>query len=317
MGWAWAVGKRAFFALDPERAHHVALTLLGAPAPWGWIGGAPDPDGTVDVHGVPLANRVGLAGGFDKACARMGPLGRLGFGYVVGGTVTYAPRPGNPLPRIARTPSDRALVNAMGLPNPGAAEVARTLARTPRTTSRWVSLADEALEDVMRALELVAPHADAIELNASSPNAGWAHRADHVGVVTEAAARVTDRPVIVKLPPYRDDTAREGVLAMARAARDGGAIALTCGNTLPVADARMSTGRGGLSGGPLTAHTPGAVREVAAATGLPVHACGGISTVEDVRACLEAGAATVQVYTALIYDGPRLVGRLVEGASGR
>ena len=317
MGWAWAVGKRAFFALDPERAHHVALSLLGAPAPWGWIGGAPAPDGTIDVHGLPLANRVGLGGGFDKACTRMGPLGRLGFGYVVGGTVTFSPRPGNPLPRIARTPSDRALVNAMGLPNPGAAEVARTLARTPRTTSRWVSLADEALEDVLHALELVAPHADAIELNASSPNAGWQHRADHVGVVTEAATRVTDRPVIVKLPPYRDAPAREGVLAIARAARDGGATALTCGNTLPVADARMSTGRGGLSGGPLTAHTPGTVREVAAATGLPVHACGGISTVQDVRACLAAGAATVQVYTALIYDGPRVVGRLVEGASGR
>ena len=180
-----------------------------------------------------------------------------------------------------------------------------------------MSLADEALEDVLHALELVAPHADAIELNASSPNAGWHHRADHVGVVTEAAARVTDRPVVVKLPPYRDATAREGVLEIARAARDGGATALTCGNTLPgrgradVHGPRRSVRR------PADRAHPGAVREVAAATGLPVHACGGISTVEDVRACLEAGAATVQVYTALIYDGPRLVGRLVDGASGR
>ncbi|HYJ61704.1 MAG TPA: dihydroorotate dehydrogenase 2 [Actinomycetota bacterium] len=316
MGWAWSIGKRAFFALDPERAHHLALTLLGLPAPWRWVGGAAGGTSSVDVHGLPLANRIGLAGGFDKACARMAPLGRLGFGYVVGGTVTLAPRAGNPRPRIARTRADRALVNAMGLPNPGAAEVARALARTTRTTSRWVSLADEALEDVLRALDLVAPYADAIELNASSPNAGWQHRADHVGVITEAAARITDRPVIVKLPPYRDDGARDGVLAMARAARDGGAAGLTCANTLPVEDARMPTGRGGLSGGPLTSRTPAMVREVGAATGLPVHACGGVMTAADARACLEAGAATVQIYTALIYEGPRVVGRLAEGTAG-
>ena len=120
----------------------------------------------------------------------------------------------------------------------------------------------------------------------------------------------------MKLPPYRDEGARDGVLAMARAARDGGAAGLTCANTLPVEDARMSTGRGGLSGGPLTSRTPAMVREVGAATGLPVHACGGVMTAADARACLDAGAATVQIYTALIYEGPRVVGRLAEGTVG-
>jgi dihydroorotate dehydrogenase len=310
MGWPWAIGRRAFFAMDPERSHEVALAMLGWPLPWRTLGGVrADPDLRTIVAGLDLANRVGLAAGFDKGCRRLGPLGRLGFGYVVGGTVTLRPRPGNARPRIARDPDRRALVNAMGLPNPGAEAVAANLARTPRTTSRWISLADEALEDAVAALDLVAPLGDAIELNASSPNAGWTHRADHAAEVTAAFVARTDRPVFVKIPPFTDEVSREGVLAMAIAAVDAGAHGLTCGNTVPVDDPRMSTGRGGLSGGPLTAATPSIVSAVAAGTAscVPINACGGIFTAADVRRCLDAGAATVQVYTGLIYGGPRIV----------
>ncbi|MEX0984307.1 MAG: dihydroorotate dehydrogenase (quinone), partial [Actinomycetota bacterium] len=89
MGWAWAVGRRAFFAMDPERSHEVALAMLGWPLPWRLIGGA-DRSAALrsTVAGLHLANPVGLAAGFDKSCARLEPLGRLGFGYVVGGTLT-------------------------------------------------------------------------------------------------------------------------------------------------------------------------------------------------------------------------------------
>jgi len=89
----------------------------------------------------------------------------------------------------------------MGLPNPGAGAVAATLARQKKTTSRWVSLADEAVEDVGAALDLLAPHVDAFELNASSPNAGWTHRADHVAAVMAAIAPRSPVPVFVKVPP--------------------------------------------------------------------------------------------------------------------
>jgi dihydroorotate dehydrogenase len=321
MGWFELFGRRVFFAMEPERSHEVALACLGLPFPWRAIGhaGPDDPSLSTEVAGLILANPVGLAAGFDKRCTRMAPLGRLGFGYVVGGTLTLRPRPGNARPRIARTPAQRALVNAMGLPNPGAAAAAASLARSPRTTSRWVSLADEAVEDAVAALDLVAPHADAIEVNASSPNAGWTHRAEHVGAVTSAFVARTDRPVFVKLPPFTDDETRAGVLAMARTAREAGAAGLTVSNTIPVQDARMSTGRGGLSGGPLTATTPTLVSAVREATGraLPVHACGGIFTAADAHRCVEAGAATVQVYTGLIYGGPAVVGRLRRGLALR
>jgi len=313
MGWAWAVGRRAFFAFEPERSHEIALRMLGWPLPWPAIGRA-DRSATLatSIAGIALANPVGLAAGFDKSCRRLGPLGRLGFGYAVGGTVTLRARPGNARPRIARDPARWALVNAMGLPNPGAAAVAATLAREPRTTSRWVSLADEELADAVQALDLVAPLADAVELNASSPNAGWAHRADHAGSLTSAFVARCDVPVFVKVPPFTDDASREGVLAMAVAAVEAGAHGLTCGNTVPVEDPRMPTGRGGLSGGPLTAQTPSIVAAVKEATGggVPINACGGIFGPEDASRCLAAGAATVQVYTGLIYEGPAVAGRI-------
>ena len=319
-GWYDRFGRRLFFMLDPERSHRLALAMLAFPLPWPRIGHAlADPGLATTVAGIPLANPIGLASGFDKACERFAPLGKLGFGYVVGGTVTRAPRSGNAKPRIARDRARRALVNAMGLPNPGATAVAAALTRQRRTTSRWVSLADEEVPDACAALETLAPYVDAFELNASSPNAGWPHQADHVGRLVAALGPRTDVPIFVKVPPFAEDAEREGVLTMVRAAQDAGASGITAANTIPVTDPRMSTGRGGLSGGPLTAATPEIVAAIHDATGgaLPIHASGGIFSATDAAACLDAGAATVQIYTGLIYEGPSIAGRLATGLRAR
>jgi dihydroorotate dehydrogenase len=181
-----------------------------------------------------------------------------------------------------------------------------------------VSLADEAIEDVLAAVDLLQPYVDGFELNASSPNAGWHHRADHVGELVSALVPRVDAPVFVKLPPFATDEERAGILAMAAAAADGGAAGLTCSNTRPVGDRRMSTGRGGLSGGPLTSATPEIVAVVRDATGgrLPINASGGIFNADDARACLDAGATTVQVYTGLIYEGPAILRELTTGLAG-
>ena len=315
MGWYDAVGRRVFFSMDPERSHLLALRLLGLPLPWARIGGAvDDPALATALAGIPIRNPVGLAAGFDKGCARLDALGSLGFGYVVGGTVTRAPRRGNPQPRIARDPARRAIVNAMGMPNPGAEAVARNLARTPRTAPRFVSIADEPVADTLATAELLEPFVDGIELNASSPNAGWEHASSHTGALVRAVRARTSKPLFVKIPPPSAAEAASAV-SMATAARDAGASGIVCTNTVPVVDARMSTGRGGLSGGPLTAETPRIVAEVVDATGggLPVVACGGIFTADDARRCLDAGATAVQVYTALIYEGPGLPGALTRG----
>lgn len=315
-GWYGTLGRPAFFALPPEASHRLAIALLGLPLPWERIGRADrSPSLGVELCGIPLPNPIGLAAGFDKACRRLGALGRLGFGFVVGGTVTRHPRRGNPKPRIVRDPDRRAIVNAMGLPNPGAAVAARSLARAPRTAPRFVSVADEAIEDALATLELLAPHADAIELNASSPNAPWRHDPAHLRRLLDAFAAGTDRPLLLKLPPFSGEDERAVVLGVARDAVDAGVSGLVCSNTVPVEDLRLAAGRGGLSGGPLTSITPEIVRDVAAATGrtVPIVACGGIFTVEDVGACFRAGASAVEVYTGLIYAGPGIVGQLTGG----
>jgi dihydroorotate dehydrogenase len=315
-GWYGTIGRPAFFALPPEASHRVATSLLSLPLPWERIGGVvDDPSLEVDLCGIRLGNPIGLAAGFDKTCRHLGPLGRLGFGYVVGGTITREARKGNTKPRIVRTTEHRAIVNSMGLPNPGAEAAAENLSRAPGISPRFASVADEDLAMAIETVELLAPHVDGIELNASSPNAPWRHDPTHMARLLQAFRGRTDRPLLVKLPPFTTDEDRATVLDLARAAVEAGAHGLVCSNTLPIEEPRLAAGRGGLSGGPLTERTPRTISDVAAATGraVPIVACGGIFTSEDVRRSLDAGASAVQLYTSLIYRGPGIVGSLTRG----
>jgi dihydroorotate dehydrogenase len=210
------------------------------------------------------------------------------------------------------------MANAMGLPNPGAEAAAAVLNRMPRTAPRFASIADEDVGPAVEAHALLEPHVDAVELNASCPNVSWGRDRDdeaHLrSILRELGAR-RSTPLVVKLPPFRSSSERDAVLALAHVAVEGGADALTCSNTRPVRDGRLSTGGGGLSGLALASDTPRIVSEVAEATdhAVPIAACGGITTPADVQACLDAGASAVQIYTALVYRGPGIVGELTAG----
>ncbi|HVF08499.1 MAG TPA: dihydroorotate dehydrogenase 2 [Actinomycetota bacterium] len=322
--WFPAIGRPVFFAMPPEAAHQVAMSLLALPAPWTRLGGAHPGDRLeTDLAGLRLRNPIGLAAGFDKACRHLGTLGAIGFGYVVGGTVTRAARSGNDSPRIARSPRQRSMVNAMGLPNPGAEAVAATLRDRARGPApRLVSIADEALDDAVSSFELLEPLVDGVELNASCPNVSWGRDRDdeaHLRALVSAFRERSSKPLFVKLPFFETDTEREVVMALVGIAGDAGADGLTCSNTRGVADRRLAAGRGGLSGRALWPHTPRIVAEVRAAAvdGTAVNACGGVFTAGDVATCLDAGATTVQVYTSLIYGGPGVVGELTSGLSER
>jgi dihydroorotate dehydrogenase len=322
MGWYSIVGRPLFFGLDPENAHRVAKAMLRLPLPWARIGNADDdPRLAADLGGIPLRNPIGLAAGFDKTCAHLNPLGSLGFGYVVGGTITQAPRTGNAKPRIVRYPAHGAMANAMGLPNPGAETAAANMTRRPRSAvPRMVSIADESVPDAMETLAALEPFADAIELNASCPNVSWGRDRDNEAHLRELVGAIrarTPKPVFVKLPPFSTSVEKEVVLALVRVAQEAGATGLTCSNTRPILDARLSTGTGGLSGRALWPRTASIVAEVQGATGgaMPINACGGISTAADVLSCLDAGAETVQIYSALVYEGPGIVGALTRGMS--
>lgn len=319
MGWYRATARPAFFALPPETAHRVALRLLGLPLPWERLGGAVrDLAIRTPLAGIQLANPIGLAAGFDKTGRHLDALGRLGFGYVVGGTFTRQPRRGSARPRIVRFRGRSSMANAMGLPNPGAEAGARNLAATARTSPRLASIADEDVRDAVEAHGLLEPHVDAIELNASCPNVSWGRDRDnerHLAELLRELGGRRSKPLFVKLPPFRTGVEREVVLALAQIAVEGGADGLTCSNTRAVRDARLSTGQGGLSGRALFDDTLRIVAVVAEAThgAVPLAACGGISSPADVLACLNAGATTVQVYTALVFRGPGLVGELTSG----
>jgi dihydroorotate dehydrogenase len=318
MEWYRTLARPAFFALPPEASHRLAARLLGLPLPWERLGGAVrDPALHATFAGVPIENPVGLAAGFDKTGRRLGPLGRLGFGYVVAGTFTRRARQGNHKPRIVRYRERGSLTNAMGLPNPGAEAAARTWAAASRTSPRVASIADEEVADALETHRLLEPHVDAIELNASCPNVAWGRDRDneaHLATIL-LALRHRRRPLAVKLPPFAGEREREAVLALARVAVESGADGLTCSNTRPVRDSRLAAGEGGLSGRALADETPRIVAEVIEATrgAVPVAACGGVGSAADAAACLDAGAASVQLYTALVFRGPGVIGELTAG----
>jgi dihydroorotate dehydrogenase len=321
MGLYRAVARPLFSSLPPEAAHRLAQSILSLPLPWERIGGTPtDPALRTSLAGIKLSNPVGLAAGFDKSCSHLAVLGRLGFGYVIGGTITHDPRAGNPKPRIARYPRRGSMTNAMGLPNPGAEAAARTLSRTPRPGPRLASIADQGPDEVIVTHGLLEAHVDGVELNVSCPNVSWGRDRDNEGhlalLMRELDSRRT-KPLFVKLPPFRSDVEREAVLALAHIAQEGGADGLTCSNTRPVSDRHLSVGAGGLSGRELLPDTVRIVGDVRTTTGgaLPINACGGVFSAADALACLEAGATTVQVYTGLIEGGPRVVRDIVRGLS--
>jgi dihydroorotate dehydrogenase len=219
---------------------------------------------------------------------------------------------GNPSPRVVRRPDTEAIVNAMGLPNPGAEVAADRLGRTPRTGPRFASLADESIDDAVAVAGLLAPHVDGLELNASCPNVSWGRDRDteeHLRDLVRALTTSLERPLFVKLPPLAPGDDLDPVLALASIAVGSGAAGLVCGNTLPVDEPGLAVGRGGLSGRPLLPGTLRVVSAVRAAVGpdVAIQASGGVGTGDDLRSCLEAGANVVQVYSSLIYRGPRVV----------
>jgi dihydroorotate dehydrogenase len=220
---------------------------------------------------------------------------------------------GNDRPRVARL-ADGSVVNAMGLPNPGAEAAAATLARAERTSPLVASIADEVAADALETHALLEPQVDAIELNVSCPNVSWGRDRDNEAHLAELLRRLASRqrPLFVKLPPFVSDVERDVVLALARIAVEGGADALTCSNTRPVTEPRLAAGRGGLSGRRLSAGTPRIVGDVVAAIddAVPVNACGGIVSPADAVACVRAGARTLQLYTGLLIRGPAVVGEL-------
>ncbi|WP_298743591.1 quinone-dependent dihydroorotate dehydrogenase [uncultured Brevundimonas sp.] len=316
------IGAAALRSVDPETAHRLALLALQVvplPAP-----AADDPVLATTVAGLRLPNPVGLAAGLDKNAEALRGLARLGFGFVECGSVTPRPQPGNPRPRLFRLAEDRAVINRMGFNNDGLEAFAARLARRPAGLTLGANLgankdtADKAA-DYVAGLTRLRGLADYVTVNVSSPNTpglrdlqGRAAMDDLLGRLAEA--RAGDRtPLFLKIAP--DLTAAQiGVIV--EAGLDHGLDALIVSNTtLERPESLRSRHRGeagGLSGAPLKAAAAAALRAAAEASAgrLPLIAVGGIDSGEEAYRRIRAGASAVQIYSALVYGGPGLVGRL-------
>ena len=320
---------------DAERAHRVASGLIRAAGPALVAGerlgvaGAPGPQ--VRVMGLTFPGVLGLAAGFDKNATGIDALSALGFGFVEIGTVTGEPQPGNPRPRLFRLPTDRAIVNRMGFNNDGAEVVAARLARRSRGARRNVIVGvnigktkavpeAEAAGDYRKSARLLAPFADYLVVNVSSPNTPGLRDLQAVeklepllaAVREEADAAVATRrvPLLVKIAP---DLSDDDILAVADLAVATGLDGIVATNTtISRAGLRSpqeqveAAGAGGLSGEPLRDRALEVLRLLRGRVGddVTLVGVGGISTAADARARLAAGADLLQAYTGFIYGGP-------------
>jgi dihydroorotate dehydrogenase len=310
--------------MDPERAHHLAFRVIRVLP--GFLRGLsrPHPSLAVEALGLRFASPFGLAAGFDKEAAGIRGLGVLGFGHVEVGTITAVPQPGNPKPRLFRFIADRAVVNRMGFNNAGAEAAARRLVRERRRRTRpvigvnigksRVVAVEDALDDYLVSTRLLAPLADYLVVNVSSPNTPGLRGLQELELLTPLLTAVRDAaagvPVLVKIAP---DVTDEQALKIAALSVELGLPGLVATNTT-ISRAGLRTdpavvaaaGEGGLSGAPLAARSLEILRLLRAAVpaDFVLVSVGGVDTAADVRERLDAGATLVQGYTAFLYRGP-------------
>lgn len=322
------IGAALLRNLDPETAHGLAITALKTvPLP------APAPDDPIlatRLAGLALSNPVGLAAGLDKNAEALSGLSRLGFGFVECGSVTPRPQPGNPKPRLFRLNEDRAIINRMGFNNAGLEAFADHLSRRPAGAVVGANLGankdtEDRAADYVAGLRRLSGLGDYFTVNISSPNTpglralqGREALDDLLGRVAEA--RTTPAPVFLKIAP--DLTSIEIAMIVEAALAHRIDALIVSNTTLDRPDNLRAPGRGeagGLSGAPLTGKALAALRDAAeAAQGrLPLIGVGGIGSGGDAWDRIRAGASAIQVYSALIYDGPGLVGRIKRDLAGR
>ena len=304
------------FQFSAEQAHKLAEYVLSISPAWAlvtpFIGNSDDRMRTT-VAGLSLPNPVGLAAGLDKNCVGLSSLLYVGFGFVVGGTVTLAARSGNPKPRLLREPIQESLTNSLGFPGSGLEVVAHGLRKHRRLKSRIiVSVAGDIESEFVDIVSRLGPYVAAMEINVSSPNTAGLkvfQQPSRLSRLVEELVQVSDVPLLVKLPPWEGSTKSElNALGLAEAAISGGAKGLIIANTRPVNDVRLAVGKGGLSGRPLFTHTLRMVQDTVAALGreTSIVACGGVFNAEDAWRLIASGAAAIELYTSFIYEGPWL-----------
>ena len=315
--------------MDPERAHHLAFIVIKA-LPATGVGRVvrrftrPAPGLGVTTLGLHFDSPFGVAAGFDKEGVAILGLGQLGFGHVEVGTITAKPQPGNEKPRLFRLIPDRAVINRMGFNNGGAQGAAPRLAAVAARRNRpiigvnigksRVVDVENAIDDYLESTRLLAPAADYLVVNVSSPNTPGLRGLQELERLEPLLAAVRDAagttPVLVKIAPDLTDEQVGRIAQLAVELRLGGIIATntTLSRENLSTDPRVieAAGAGGLSGAPLAARSLEVLTLIRAV--VPADFCvisvGGVETGADVARRLAAGATLVQGYSAFLYVGP-------------
>jgi dihydroorotate dehydrogenase len=319
-------GAALLRCLPAEAAHRATIGLLKFASPILANADMDDPRLAVFALGLHFPNPIGVAAGFDKNAEIPGALHRQGFGSVECGTLTPRPQKGNPRPRLFRLTADRAVINRMGFNNDGMEQAARRLAAHARTGVLGINIgankdSEDRIADYGAAFARLAPFADYIAINVSSPNTpglrGLQNR-DELQcllslLVETRAARDLKTPLLLKIAPDIDLDALDDICAAALSSGiDGLIVSNTTIARTPSLKSANACETGGLSGAPLFAPSTALLRETRQRTGskLVLIGVGGVSSGADAYAKIRAGATLVQLYTALAYEGPGLLTRI-------
>jgi len=318
------LARPALFTLDPETAHGLTVDALAA---WGRMGTpfanpAPDPILRTTLAGLQFASPLGLAAGVDKDGVAIDGWFGLGFGSVEIGTLTPLAQPGNARPRVFRLIEDRAVINRLGFNNGGigAALPRATTARRKGVLGINVGANKDTADrvaDYRLGVESAAPIADYVTINISSPNTPGLRDLQHGTALAELLAAADEArtapsgqtPLFLKIAPDLDSLAIDGIV---RTAIEHRIDALIVSNTTitrsPALQSRHAGETGGLSGAPLAALARARLADVRMASGgtIPLISVGGIDSGAEAYARIRAGASAVQLYTALVYEGPGL-----------
>lgn len=329
----YALAKKVLFLLQPETAHNLTLSTLGSAQALGLFR-ASSSGRSVEAMGLHFPNPVGLAAGLDKNGEHVDAFGKLGFGFIEVGTVTPLPQDGNPKPRMFRLPEHRAVINRMGFNNHGVDALAQRVKDRSYPGVLGINLGknkatpnENAVDDYLIGLRAVYSVADYVTVNLSSPNTPGLRDLQGEAEMRALLSRLLQErenlaathgktvPLTVKIAPDLADDAIEQLAKMFLELGIDGVIAT---NTTiareAVAGHKHGAEAGGLSGAPVTQRSTEVVARLHAVLGdaIPIIGVGGICSVADAQAKLDAGAKLIQVYTGLVFEGPGLVKRLVQ-----
>ncbi|MBC2664581.1 quinone-dependent dihydroorotate dehydrogenase [Novosphingobium flavum] len=322
----YAALRGSLFRIDAERAHGLALAALklrGGSAP------AAPAQGPLasEVAGIAFPNPVGLAAGFDKDGEVPDAILGLGFGYAEVGSITPLPQAGNPKPRLFRLEEDRAVINRLGFNNGGAgAAVERLATRAGRPGVVGINIgankdSADRVADYATMARLMAPLASYLAVNVSSPNTPGLRALQDEGALTAVIEAVREGrgevgpPIFLKVAPDLEAADIDAISRIAVEQQLGALIVTNTTISRPPLSSPHAGESGGLSGAPLKDLALQRLRDFRGATGgnVPLVGVGGIATAEDAFARIRAGASLVQLYSAMVYEGPGIARTITRG----